>query len=252
MKKTIPKSNVFGIDLGTSTCFVFKFEPRFNFIGCLGGTDYISSCVKYKERQITIGQQAQNESGAIGEVKRLLGKRFDDEEVQEEISNHFYPFQMIRGEDDQLIIKAKIKHGKGKNITYEDKLLHPYEVSADLLKYIKKVICNSCNLNSNEPIECVITVPAYFNFKQRYETLQAAELAGIKVLKLINEPTAAAVAYCNNAVSDELDNKTILVFDIGGGTLDCTVMNIDVQDNIPTYKVLSTYGNSHLGGVEVD
>ena len=107
-------------------------------------------------------------------------------------------------------------------------------------------------MKENDVINCVITVPANFSFKQRQETMKAAELSGLHVLKLLNEPTAAAIAYSTNSDSCELSNKTIFIFDFGGGTLDCTIMRVNIINGKQQYQVLSTYGNTHLGGVDID
>ena len=109
-------------------------------------------------------------------------------------------------------------------------------------------------LQVKDNINCVITVPAYFNFNQRRETVKAAQLAGINVLKILNEPTSAAIAYSyNNGNRDvSLDNQMIFVFDLGGGTFDCTIMRVTNDNGEQNFTVVATYGDTHLGGVDID
>jgi len=129
----------------------------------------------------------------------------------------------------------------------------PYDVSSELLKYLKQRICNANGLKPEGLIDAVITVPAKFGYKERKETKKAAQLAGINVLRLLNEPTAAAIAFAFADNSMKLDaNNNILVFDLGGGTFDCTILNVRNIDGVPNYKVLASCGNAHLGGVDID
>ena len=248
---------VFGIDLGTTTSLcgnVSATEGGQVFMINSTGSTVNASYVHYSDRGIDVGNQTKErmQAGTVCESKRLLGKKFEDESIQEEIKEGFFPFEIVKGEHGEAMIRLEIVSGKGKNKKVEEKLIRPYEVSAEVLRYLKNAICVEYKLDETQPIDCVITVPANFNFKQRQETVKAAQKAGINVLRLLNEPTAAAIAYSYNSEEKELDNKTIFIFDFGGGTLDCTIMKIEVHEGRQQYKVLSTFGNTHLGGVDID
>ncbi|MDN3985713.1 Hsp70 family protein [Lactiplantibacillus plantarum] len=206
-------SKIIGIDLGTTNSAVSiidggvpKILPNFD------GNRTTPSVVAFKNGDILVGQQAKNQVGvnenAIVSIKRHMG------------------------ESDY-------------NLEIEGKKYFPEEISAEILKYLKKV----AEKYLDEAVtEAVITVPAYFNDDQRTATIKAGELAGLRVLRIINEPTAAAICFGEENTEYNAEDQTILVYDFGGGTFDVTIL--DVTDN--NYEVIATNGNNHLGGDDFD
>src|SRR5471030_464394 len=170
-------------------------------------------------------QQVTNPQNTVFSIKRFMGRKFD--EVSEEMK--IVPYEVTRGPNDDVRVKAG-----GKEYA-------PPEISAMILQKLK----TDAEAYLGEPVaDAVITVPAYFNDAQRQATKNAGQIAGLNVLRIINEPTAASLAYG----LDKKENETILVFDLGGGTFDVSVL--DVGEGM--FEVKSTEGDTHLGGDDYD
>jgi len=158
---------------------------------------------------------------------------------------------MRPGEGGKILIEKPVSG----NSNASPEIIEPYKVSAEILKSIKGTIINEFLTGSsvNDKIKAVITVPAQFNADQRNETKKAAEEVGIEVIGMLNEPTSAAIAYAFCGGIDDLKkNQTLMVFDLGGGTFDCTIMDVIENGGRPIYKVIYSNGNGHLGGVDID
>lgn len=167
-------------------------------------------------------------------MKRIIGRQYKDAYVQQLINSKQYPFKIINGEDGKAVVE----------VTYNKVISKrsPEQISAEILKYLKE--CAEEYLMT-EVFNAVISVPAYFSNAQRQATKIAAKLAGLKVLKLITEPVAAAIHYTRNRPED---GNTSLVFDFGGGTLDVSIINVDGKN----FKVVGVEGDSFLGGRDFD
>lgn len=230
---------VIGIDLGTTYSCVGIFKNgRVEIIANEQGNRITPSYVAFNEEgERLIGESAKNQatinpSNTVFDVKRLIGRKFKDETVQKD--KKLLPFDLV-DRDTKPQIKLEVK-GK-------DKIFAPEEVSAMVLIKMKEIA--EAYLGSDVK-NAVVTVPAYFNDAQRQATKDAGAIAGLNVLRIINEPTAAAIAY-------GLDNKgeaekNILVFDLGGGTFDVSLLTIDNG----VFEVVATSGDTHLGGEDFD
>ncbi|XP_075264179.1 uncharacterized protein LOC142356096 [Convolutriloba macropyga] len=229
-----------GIDLGTTACCVavYHFDGRVEVIPNSEGNLITPSYVAFSERQRLIGDEAKiqverNVENTLYDAKRLIGRKFSDHNVQSLLSH----------------VKCNIVQNNGEPcydvICYgEQQLLSPTQVSGMILSRLK----SDTEKYLGYPIsEAVITVPAYFNNKQREETVLAAQIAGLKVLRIINEPTAAILAYGHNE-NFEVSAKNILVYDLGGGTFDVTIVECDEE----VMDVRATSGDSFLGGRDFD
>lgn len=189
------------------------------------------------DNEILVGQPAKrqavtNPKNTLFAIKRLIGRRFEDNEVQRDVS--IMPFQIIKADNGDAWVSAK------------DEKLAPPQISAEVLKKMKKTAEDFLG----EPVtEAVITVPAYFNDAQRQATKDAGRIAGLEVKRIINEPTAAALAY---GLDKDKGNHTIAVYDLGGGTFDLSIIEIDDVDGEKTFEVLATNGDTHLGGEDFD
>ena len=173
-----------------------------------------------------------NVNNTIFDAKRLIGKKFDDPEVQSD-KKHF-PFKVTSGSNSKCLMHVDFKG--------EKKEFHPEQISAMILEHMAAV----ANAYLGEDVkDVVITVPAYFNDSQRQATKDAGAIAGLNVLRIINEPTAASLAY---GLDKKTTSQNVLIFDCGGGTFDLSILNID--DGI--FEVKSTAGNTHLGGEDFD
>ena len=232
------KDKIIGIDLGTTNSCVFVIEDNGEKknIHSNTGDRTIPSVVCYKGNERIVGRAAKaqatlNPRDTIFEVKRLLGKSFSD--FQKENSAKYLPFKVVRDTNDMCAIELST----GKKVT-------PVEVSAAILSHIKQLAKSALHDTSDDELRAVITVPAYFNDAQRQATKDAAIIAGLKVERIINEPTAAALAYGINKVNA----GKVAVYDLGGGTFDITIL--DIQDGV--FQVLSTNGNTNLGGGDFD
>ncbi len=225
------KEPVIGIDLGTTNSVVAvveQSEPE--VISNPEGQRTTPSVIGFKEGEELVGLQAKrqqltNPQNTVYSVKRFMGRRFS--EVKDEKKK--VPFDVIKGPHDDARIKV------------EDKVYSPPEISAKVLQYLKKAA--EAHIG-REVKKAVITVPAYFNDSQRKATKDAGEIAGLEVLRIINEPTAASLAY---GLGEKKEEK-IAVFDLGGGTFDISILEISEG----VFEVLSTNGDTHLGGDDFD
>ncbi|KAJ3036502.1 ATPase with role in protein import into the ER [Rhizophlyctis rosea] len=231
------EGRVIGIDLGTTYSCVGVFKNgQVEIIANDQGNRITPSYVAFTEDgERLVGDAAKNQAAAnpentIFDAKRLVGRRFTDKEVQADMKH--FPFKVVN-KDGKPYLRVKVKG--------EDKTFSPEEVSAMILGRMKEIAEGYLN----EPVKhAVVTVPAYFNDAQRQATKDAGTIAGLKVERIINEPTAAAIAYG----LDKKNEQNILVFDLGGGTFDVSVLTID--DGV--FEVLATNGDTHLGGEDFD
>ena len=192
---------------------------------------------KYLAGENALDHLVKNYDSTIFDVKRFIGKDFNDKKVKKAIKLEKYPFKFV--ENKKIEIN---KNNKKIRFTLEG-------ITSFL---IKKMVQNAEKYLNKKVSKLVITVPANFNDAQRKCTKQAAEIAGIKVLRIINEPTAAALAYGFQEKVEEFEGK-ILIFDLGGGTFDVTILNINKNESLKkTFNILSTNGNKFLGGVDFD
>ena len=228
---------ILGIDLGTTySCFGIYKDGKVDIIANEQGNRTLPSYVSFTDEERYIGETAkalsgQNAKNTVYDAKRLIGRKFTDEKLQQDLEH--YSFDVV----DDGNNKPKIK------ITYldEEKTFYPEEISSMILRKIKDI---ASQYIGQEIKKAVITVPAYFNDAQRSATKDAGTIAGLDVVRIINEPTAAALAYGLN----ETKTKNILVYDLGGGTFDVTVLTIDNG----IFEVKSTAGDTHLGGEDFD
>jgi len=237
-KKKDSVGTVIGIDLGTTYSCVGVFKNgRVEIIANDQGNRITPSYVAFTpEGERLIGDAAKNQltsnpENTVFDVKRLIGRRFDEPSVQQDIK--FYPFKVINKNN-----RPNIQVDVGS----ETKTFTPEEVSAMVLIKMKEV---AEAYLGKKVTHAVVTVPAYFNDAQRQATKDAGTIAGLNVMRIINEPTAAAIAYGLDKKDGE---KNILVFDLGGGTFDVTLLTIDNG----VFEVLSTNGDTHLGGEDFD
>ncbi|XP_063615982.1 heat shock 70 kDa protein-like [Penaeus indicus] len=239
---------VIGIDLGTTYSCVAVFQNgTVEVIANDQGNRTTPSYVAFNDKERLIGEAAKNQAGTnptntVYDVKRIVGLKNDDPNVVEEIKN--WPFEVISGEGDKPMI----------SVTYrgEPKSYSPEQISSMVLSKMKETA--EAYLGTAVK-RAVITVPAYFNDSQRQATKDAGTIAGFKVERIINEPTAAAVAYGLNTIkkngsSSNNSNveKNILVFDFGGGTFDVSILTMAEE----VIEVKATAGNTHLGGEDLD
>ena len=233
------KKYAVGIDLGTTYSCVGVWQNNgVEIISNDQGYRTTPSYVAFTDTERLIGtsaktQSANNPLNTVFDAKRLIGRAYDDTVVQEDIKT--FPFKVIKGKDNKPLIEVK----KGDEI----KQFHAEEISAMILTYMKNV---AETYLGDTVTDAVITVPAYFNDSQRQATKDAGKIAGLNVLRVINEPTAAAIAYGLNENNKEEQN--VLIFDLGGGTFDVSLLCID--DGI--FEVKSTAGDTHLGGEDFD
>lgn len=227
-------SKVIGIDLGTTySCIAYMEGTDPKVIPNLDGlltTPSVVSITSSGERLIgnlALRQAFTNPKNTITAIKRLMGKKFDSEEVQETLSR--VPYNLAEAPNGDLAVAL----GSDK--------ISPPEISAMILEYLKR--CAESYFGEDVE-EAVITVPAHFNDHQRQATKDAARIAGLDVLRIINEPTAASLAYGLNTN----ENATIAVYDMGGGTFDITLL--EIHDGV--FHVLATNGNTYLGGEDFD
>jgi len=228
---------VIGIDLGTTySCVGVWKNNMVEIIPNEQGSRITPSVVAFTDEERLVGEAAKNQAsknptGTVYDVKRLIGRKFHEKEVQHDAK--FLPYEIVNSEG-----KAYIKTSfKG-----ETKIFSPEQVSAMVLEKMKQI---AEKYLSKEVKNAVVTVPAYFNDSQRQATKDAGTISGLNVLRIVNEPTAAAMAYGLNKKGPEM---TILVFDLGGGTFDVSILSI--EDGV--FEVLSTRGDTHLGGEDFD
>jgi len=229
---------VIGIDLGTTYSCVGVFKNgRVEIIPNDQGNRITPSYVSFSDDEHLIGEAAKNQASAnpsqtLFDVKRLIGRRFKDSAVQRDLK--LLPFKVLE-KQGQPMISVTIKG--------EARVMAPEEVSSMVLTKMKET---AENYLGTEVKHAVITVPAYFNDAQRQATKDAGTIAGLNVLRIINEPTAAALAY--GLDTKPKIEKNILVYDLGGGTFDVSLLTIDNG----VFEVLATNGDTHLGGEDFD
>ncbi|MDA9667002.1 molecular chaperone DnaK [Luminiphilus sp.] len=230
---------IIGIDLGTTNSCVSVLEggkPR--VIENAEGGRTTPSVVAYTEdNEILVGQSAKrqavtNPQNTLFAVKRLIGRRFDDDVVQKDIK--MVPYQIVKAESGDAWVQVN-----------DDKMAPP-QVSAEVLRKMKKTAEEYLGETVSE---AVITVPAYFNDSQRQATKDAGRIAGLEVKRIINEPTAAALAYGMDKAEGD---RTVAVYDLGGGTFDISIIEIAEVDGEHQFEVLATNGDTFLGGEDFD
>ena len=229
-----------GIDLGTTfSCVAVWQNGKVEVIPNEQGNTINPSVVSFDQGHILIGEEAKrhltsNPKNTIYDAKRLIGRKFNDKEVQKDIK--LWPFKVKKQENTNRPV-ILVNH------LNQEKEFYAEEISALVLKKLKEL---AEEYLKKEVKNAVITVPAYFNDAQRQATKDAGRIAGLNVLRIINEPTAAAVAYGLDHRND--GEKNILVFDLGGGTFDVSILNVNEE----MLEVKATNGNTHLGGVDFD
>lgn len=232
-------SKVIGIDLGTTNSCVAIIEngsPK--VIENAEGARTTPSIVAYTPDEVLVGASAKrqavtNPKNTIYASKRLIGRKFKEEAVQKDIN--LMPYTIVENENGDAWVQA------------QDKKLAPPQISAEVLRKMKKT---AEDYLGEEVTKAVITVPAYFNDSQRQATKDAGRIAGLDVLRIINEPTAAALAYGVDK-QDKQDRK-VAVYDLGGGTFDVSIIEIANVDGDKQIEVLSTNGDTFLGGEDFD
>jgi heat shock protein 1/8 len=231
------KGPCIGIDLGTTySCVGFYRDGKVEIIANDQGNRTTASWVAFTDEERLIGDAAKSQAtnnprNTVFDAKRLIGRKFSDPITQSEIKR--YPFKVVNDGNDRPKIEVTFKG--------ETKQLYPEEISAAVLVRMKEI----AESYLGQPIHnAVVTVPAYFNDAQRQSTKDAGVIAGLNILRIINEPTAAAIAYG----LDKQGERNVLIFDLGGGTFDVSVLTID--DGV--FEVKSTCGDTHLGGEDFD
>ena len=228
-----------GCDLGTTYSAVGVYRNgRVEIIANDQGNRTTPSYVAFTDTERLIGDAAKNQANmnpknTIYDAKRLIGRRFDDDIVKSD--RKLFSYDVIDDGSNRPQIKVNYKN--------EDKFFYAEEISAMILKKMKET---AEEYLGEEVKDIVITVPAYFGDSQRQATKDAGAIAGLNVLRIINEPTAAAIAYGLESCKDQ--DKKVLIFDNGGGTFDVTVM--DISGGL--FEVLATGGHGHLGGEDID
>ena len=231
--------HVIGIDLGTTNSCVSIIENGVaKVIENSEGARTTPSVVAYTANEILVGASARrqaitNPTNTIYASKRLIGRKFSEQAVQKDID--LMPYKIIQADNGDAWVEA------------QDKKLAPPQISAEVLRKMKKT---AEDYLGHEVTQAVITVPAYFNDSQRQATKDAGKIAGLEVLRIINEPTAAALAYGVDK-ADKRDRK-IAVYDLGGGTFDVSIIEIADVEGDKQIEVLSTNGDTFLGGEDFD
>ena len=232
-------SKIIGIDLGTTnSCVAIMENGKAKVIENSEGARTTPSIIAYTDKEILVGATAKrqavtNPKNTIYAAKRLIGRKFKEEAVQKDID--LMPYTIMEASNGDAWVKAN------------DKELAPPQISAEVLRKMKKT---AEDYLGSEVTQAVITVPAYFNDSQRQATKDAGKIAGLEVLRIINEPTAAALAYGVDK-EDKRDRK-IAVYDLGGGTFDVSIIEIANVDGDKQIEVLSTNGDTFLGGEDFD
>lgn len=231
---TVVEGLSIGIDLGTTySCVGIWQNDRVEIIANDQGNRTTPSYVAFNDTERLIGdaaknQVAMNSVNTIFEAKRLIGRKFDEPEVQNDIKH--FPFSVTADNNGKPVINVVFKG--------DNKRFSPEEISSMVLLKMKEI---AESYVGREVKNAVITVPAYFNDSQRQATKDAGIIAGLNVLRIINEPTAAAIAYGLDKKTDK--EKKVLIYDLGGGTFDVSLLSI--EDGI--FEVIGTCGDCHLG-----
>ncbi|UKZ80946.1 78 kDa glucose-regulated protein [Trichoderma virens FT-333] len=228
---------VIGIDLGTTySCVGVMQKGKVEILVNDQGNRITPSYVAFTDEERLVGDSAKNQAAAnptntVYDVKRLIGRKFNEKEIQADIKH--FPYKVI-DKDGKPIVQVQV-NGEKKQFT-------PEEVSAMILGKMKEV---AESYLGKKVTHAVVTVPAYFNDNQRQATKDAGIIAGLNVLRIVNEPTAAAIAYGLDKTDGE---RQIIVYDLGGGTFDVSLLSIDNG----VFEVLATAGDTHLGGEDFD
>ena len=232
-------SKIIGIDLGTTnSCVAIMDGDKVRVIENAEGDRTTPSIIAYTDdSEILVGQSAKrqavtNPHNTIYAIKRLIGRRFKDDVVQKDIK--MVPYKIAEADNGDAWVEVK------------GKKMAPPQVSAEILKKMKKT---AEDYLGEKVTEAVITVPAYFNDSQRQATKDAGRIAGLEVKRIINEPTAAALAY---GLDKKSGDRTVAVYDLGGGTFDLSIIEIADVDGEHQFEVLATNGDTFLGGEDFD
>ncbi len=229
---------IIGIDLGTTnSCVAVLDGEKTRIIENAEGDRTTPSIIAYTESEVLVGSPAKrqavtNPHNTLFAIKRLIGRRFEDEVVQRDVK--IMPYSIVKADNGDAWVEA------------QDKKMAPPQISAEILKKMKKT---AEDYLGEDVSEAVITVPAYFNDAQRQATKDAGRIAGLEVKRIINEPTAAALAY---GMDKKAGDNVVAVYDLGGGTFDISIIEIDEMDGEHTFEVLATNGDTHLGGEDFD
>ncbi|KAL1221014.1 Heat shock 70 kDa protein 5 [Cardamine amara subsp. amara] len=230
-----------GIDLGTTySCVGVWMNDRVEIIPNDQGNRTTPSYVAFTDTERLIGDAAKNQvalnpQNTVFDAKRLIGRRFSDPSVQSDMRH--WPFKVVPGPGDKPMIVVSYKN--------EQKQFSPEEISSMVLIKMKEVAESFLGQTVNN---AVVTVPAYFNDSQRQATKDAGAISGLNVLRIINEPTAAAIAYGLDKKGTKSGESNILIFDLGGGTFDVSLLTIEEG----VFEVKATAGDTHLGGEDFD
>ncbi|KZF21138.1 hsp70-like protein C [Xylona heveae TC161] len=228
---------VIGIDLGTTySCVGVMQNGKVEILVNDQGNRITPSYVAFTDEERLVGDAAKNQYAAnptrtVFDIKRLIGRKFADKDIQSDIKH--FPFRVVN-KNDRPHVKVEVGGG--------DKVFTPEEISAMVLGKMKEI---AESYLGKSVTHAVVTVPAYFNDNQRQATKDAGTIAGLNVLRIVNEPTAAAIAYGLDKTGDE---RQIIVYDLGGGTFDVSLLSI--EDGV--FEVLATAGDTHLGGEDFD
>ena len=232
-------TKIIGIDLGTTNSCVAVMEGgKAKIIENAEGSRTTPSIVAYTNNETLAGQPAKrqaitNSKNTLFAIKRLIGRKFDDKEVQKDIK--LAPYKIVKADNGDAWVEVN------------GKALSPQEVSAQILRKLKK----DAEAYLGETVtDAVITVPAYFNDSQRQATKDAGKIAGLNVKRIINEPTAAALAY--GVDKNTKAEQKVVVYDLGGGTFDISIIEISNIDGEKQFEVLATNGDTFLGGEDFD
>lgn len=234
-------NKVLGIDLGTGNSVVSIYENgTAKIIENSEGSTTTPSVVNYSSdsSEILVGVVAKRKATVeptttIYEIKRLMGRQYKDDKTQS--TKKHVPFEIVENDNQDAAVKIL------------DKVYSPPEISAQILRKMKKTAEDYCNETIDK---AVITVPAYFNSTQRQATIDAGKIAGLEVLRIINEPTAATLAFCQGKTFDKSNH--LLCIDFGSGTLDVSILDVMTIDGDLSVEVVSTSGDTHLGGTDID
>mmetsp|Transcript_13022 Transcript_13022/g.15446 ORF Transcript_13022/g.15446 Transcript_13022/m.15446 type:complete len:335 (+) Transcript_13022:22-1026(+) len=234
-------SHIAGIDLGTTySCIGMWIKSKVQIISNEAGNRTTASVVAFTDDDKLVGDAAKNQaifhpSQVVYDSKRMLGKKYNDETIQDDMKT--WPFKVLQGPKESILISVQIKG--------ETREFSPEQISSIVLRKMREIGENF----TLKPInDVVITVPAYFNDGQRIATKDAGALAELKVNRIVNEPTAACIAYGMDRTKKQSRERSVLIFDLGGGTFDVSILCIDGG----VFEVKATHGNTHLGGEDFD